>query len=412
VDRSLRDDVRVIALIGGGHSVSHFLQLTLPPLFPVLRDELGVSWVALGLISSVFYAVSGVAQPVAGFFVDRFGARRVLLSGMTLFGAAIVCAGLAPTYAALLPIAALAGLGNGVFHPADYSILNATVSARRIARAYSLHQISGNIGWVLAPLLVGTVTHLAGWRVALVTAGGAGLMVTLFIALQTVGLGAQMSPPARADGAGLRADLKLLTAVPILMAFGYFVLLTASTSGIQTFAVPALGAIYHAPLVLATGALTVYLFGNASGVLTGGFLADRATRHDLVAATGVLGAATLTMVLAWGALPLGAVPVVMALTGFSMGVTAPSRDMLVRAATPRGSSGKVFGFVYSGLDVGSLIAPPVYGWFLDHGEARGMFLTIAALMLVMIATVVQVRRRVVRVEPAPAVIHVREVTRQ
>ena len=402
MDRSLRDDVRVIALIGGGHSVSHFLQLTLPPLFPVLRDELGVSWVALGLISSVFYAVSGVAQPVAGFLVDHFGARRVLLSGMTLFGAATACAGLAPSYAALLPIAALAGLGNSVFHPADYSILNATVSARRIARAYSLHQISGNIGWVLAPLLVGSITHLAGWRVALVTAGAVALAATLFIALQTVGLGAQMPPAARADGGGLRADLKLLTAVPILMAFGYFVLLTASTSGIQTFAVPALGAIYDAPLVLATGALTVYLFGNASGVLTGGFLADRATRHDLVAATGVLGAATLTMVLAWGALPLGAVPVVMALTGFSMGVTAPSRDMLVRAATPRGSSGKVFGFVYSGLDVGSLIAPPVYGWFLDHGAPRGMFLTIAALMLVMIATVVQVRRHVVRVQPAPA----------
>jgi MFS transporter, FSR family, fosmidomycin resistance protein len=402
VDRSLRDDVRVIALIGGGHTVSHFLQLTLPPLFPLLRDELGVSWVALGLISSVFYALSGVAQPIAGFFVDHFGARRVLLSGMALFGAAIACAGLAPTYVALLSIAALAGLGNSVFHPADYSILNATVSARRIARAYSLHQISGNLGWVLAPLLVGTVTHLAGWRVALITAGGLALAATLVIALQTRGLGARMPPLPRTEHTGLRADLRLLMAVPILMAFGYFVLLTASTSGIQTFAVPALGAIYHAPLVLATGALTVYLIGNASGVLTGGFLADRATRHDLVAAGGVLCAATLTMALASGALPLGAVSLVMALSGFSMGVTAPSRDMLVRAATPRGSSGKVFGFVYSGLDVGSLIAPPAYGWFLDHGAPRGMFVTIAAVMLVMIATVVQVRRRVVAAQPAPA----------
>jgi MFS transporter, FSR family, fosmidomycin resistance protein len=402
VDRSLRDDVRVIALIGSGHTVSHFLQLTLPPLFPLLRDELGVSWVALGVISSVFYAVSGLAQPVAGFCVDRLGARRVLLSGMALFGAAIALTGLAPTYHALLPIAALAGLGNSVFHPADYSILNATVSGRRIARAYSLHQISGNLGWVLAPLLVGSLTHVAGWRVALMTAGGLALLATLLIAVQTRGLGAPLPPAPRAHGAGLRADLRLLMAVPILMAFGYFVLLTASTSGIQTFAVPALGAIYQAPLVLATGALTVYLFGNASGVLTGGFLADRATRHDLVAATGVLSAATLMVVLASGALPLGAVTVVMALTGFSMGVTAPSRDMLVRAATPRGSSGKVFGFVYSGLDVGSLIAPPAYGWLLDRDEPRAMFAVVALVMLVMIATVVQVRRRVARPQPAPA----------
>ncbi len=403
MDRSLRDDIRVIALIGGGHTVSHFLQLTLPPLFPVLRVELGVSWVALGLISSVFYAVSGIAQPVAGFLVDHFGARRVLLSGMVLFGAAIAATALAPTYWALLPIAGLAGLGNSVFHPADYSMLNTAVSARRIARAYSVHQISGNIGWVLAPLLVGTVTHVAGWRVALLAAGGVALAATLVIALQTAGLGPRMPPLARVHGVGLRADLRMLMAVPILMAFGYFVLLTASTSGIQTFAVPALGAIYGAPLVLATGALTVYLVGNASGVLTGGFLADRATRHDLVAAGGVLCAAALTTLLASGTLPLGAVSAVMALTGFSMGVTAPSRDMLVRAATPRGSSGKVFGFVYSGLDVGSLIAPPVYGWFLDRGQPRAMFGVIAAVMLVMIATVVQVRRRVTRAHPAPAV---------
>ncbi len=382
-----------IALIGAGHMVSHFLQLTLPPLFPLLRGELDVSWVALGLVSSVFYGVSGVAQTIAGFFVDRFGARRVLLSGMSLFAAAIALAGLTPSYRALLPIAALAGLGNSVFHPADYSMLNSSVSARWIARAYSVHAISGNAGWVLAPALVGAVTYFAGWRVALVTAGGLGLLATLVIARQTRGLGAP-APAARPASTGLGADLRVLLGVPVLMAFGYFALLTASTTGIQTFAVPALGTIYHAPLALATGALTVYLFGNATGVLAGGFLADRATRHDLVAATGVMVAATLMIVVATGALPLSLISVVMALTGFSMGITAPSRDMLVRAATPRGSSGKVFGFVYSGLDLGALVAPPVYGWLLDRREPRTMFVVIAGVMLVMIATVVQVRRRV------------------
>jgi FSR family fosmidomycin resistance protein-like MFS transporter len=386
-------EVYAIALIGAGHMVSHFLQLTLPPLFPLLRGELDVSWVALGLVSSVFYGVSGVAQTIAGFFVDRFGARRVLLSGMSLFAAAIALAGLTPSYRALLPIAALAGLGNSVFHPADYSMLNSSVSARWIARAYSVHAISGNAGWVLAPALVGAVTYFAGWRVALVTAGGLGLLATLVIARQTRGLGAP-APAARPASTGLGADLRVLLGVPVLMAFGYFALLTASTTGIQTFAVPALGTIYHAPLALATGALTVYLFGNATGVLAGGFLADRATRHDLVAATGVMAAATLMIVVATGALPLSLISVVMALTGFSMGITAPPRDMLVRAATPRGSSGKVFGFVYSGLDLGALVAPPVYGWLLDRREPRTMFVVIAGVMLVMITTVVQVRRRV------------------
>lgn len=390
-------DFRVIGLIGAGHLISHFLQLALPPLFPILRTELDVSWAALGAISSVFYGVSAVAQAVAGFVVDRLGARRVLLAGMTLMGVAIALGGLASSYWMLLVVAALAGLGNSVFHPADYSMLNSSVSARRIARAYSIHQLSGNAGWVLAPLVVGTVAHVAGWRAALMTAGGLALLGMLILATQTRGLGT----PAPASAApavkrpGVAADLRVLLAVPIMMAFGYFALLTTSTMGIQTFAVPALGLIYDAPLTLATGALTVYLFGNATGILTGGFLADRATRHDLVAAAGVTCAAALTLVLASGALPLSTIAIAMAAMGFSMGITAPSRDMLVRAATPRGSSGKVFGFVYSGLDLGSLVAPPVYGWLLDRGQPRAMFVVIAAVMFVMIVTVIEVRRRVV-----------------
>ena len=387
-------DFRVIGLIAAGHLISHFLQLTLPPLFPILRTELDVSWAALGLVSSVFYGVSALAQTVAGFVVDRLGARRVLLAGMTLMATAIMLGGLVRSYWMLLVVAALAGLGNSVFHPSDYSMLNHAVSARRIARAYSVHQLSGNAGWVLAPIVVGTVTHVAGWRMALLTAGGLALLGSVILATQTRGLGAAAPPPTAARPS-VAADVRVLFGIPILMAFGYFALLTASTMGIQTFAVPALGLIYNAPLTLATGALTVYLFGNATGILTGGVLADRATRHDLVAATGVTGAAALTLVLASGQLPVSAIAVVMAAMGFSMGVTAPSRDMLVRAATPRGASGKVFGFVYSGLDLGSLVAPPIYGWLLDRGRARVMFGVIAAVMLVMILTVIQVRRRVV-----------------
>jgi MFS transporter, FSR family, fosmidomycin resistance protein len=387
-------DFRVIGLIGAGHLISHFLQLVLPPLFPILRTEFDVSWAALGLVSSVFYGASGLAQTVAGFVVDRLGARRVLLAGMALMGAAIMLGGLARSYWMLLVVAGLAGLGNSVFHPADYSILNGAVSARRIARAYSIHALSGNAGWVLAPIVVGTVTHVAGWRAALVTAGALALLGTLILATQTRGLGVAAPAPA-AHRPSVASDLRVLIAVPIMMAFGYFALLTASLMGIQNFAVPALGLIYNAPLTLATGALTVYLLGNATGILTGGFLADRASRHDLVAAAGVTVAAALTLVLASGGLPLSTIGMAMAAMGFSMGITAPSRDMVVRAATPRGSSGKVFGFVYSGLDLGSLVAPPIYGWLLDRGQPRAMFVVIAAVMLVMILTVIQVRRRVV-----------------
>jgi MFS family permease len=392
-------DVRIMALIGAAHMVSHFLQLTIPPLFPLLRDEFGVSWVQLGLISTVFYTVSGLMQTVAGFLVDRFGARRVLLSGMTLMAVATAAAGLATSYWMLLPIAALVGLGNSVFHPADYSMLNQTVSPRRVARAYSVHGICGNLGWVLAPAIVMPVTHVAGWRTSLIAAAGFALLVTLVVARLSPGLGRALPATSEAPRPSVGADVRVLLAAPILIAFGYFALLSGAFTGIQTFAVPAVLMIYTAPLALAAGALTAFLLGNASGLLAGGFLADRVHRHTLVAVCGVLAAAAFMLAMSSGVLPLSMLAVVMAATGFSIGVTSPARDMIVRAATPRGSAGKVFGFVYSGLDLGSLIAPPIYGWFLDHEAPRGMFVVVAAIMVVMILTVVQVGRRGA---PAPA----------
>src|SRR5439155_18904402 len=81
---SFRRDARVIGLIGVAHSLSHFLQLALPPLFPLLRAAYDVSWTVLGALVGIFYVASGVTQFGAGFLVDRVGARPVLLAGMGL----------------------------------------------------------------------------------------------------------------------------------------------------------------------------------------------------------------------------------------------------------------------------------------------------------------------------------------
>jgi FSR family fosmidomycin resistance protein-like MFS transporter len=385
-------DFRIITLIGCAHMISHFLQLTLPPLFPLMKTTFGVPYVALGLVMSVFYAASGLGQTVSGFLVDRFGARRVLLCGMTLLAGAIATQGLAPTYWAMLPVALVAGLGNSVFHPADYSIFNASVSGPRLARAYSIHSMLGNIGWVLGPVVVGTVAGVAGWRMALFVAGALALAGTLVVTVATRPLGGHRELTGRAAAQPLAADVRLLLSAPILMAFAYFTLLSTSLIGIQTFSVTAMVAIYEAPIALATGALTTFLLGNAAGILAGGFLADQTRRHDLVASAGMVFGAMFTLTVASGGIAASLLALVMGLAGFSIGVTSPSRDMLVRAATPRGASGKVFGFVYSGLDLGSLAAPPVYGWLLDRGEPRAMFVVIAVLMVVTIVTVVQVRR--------------------
>ena len=395
---SLRSDVRVIGLIGAAHFFSHFFQLTLPPLFPLLKSVLGVPYVALGLVMSVFYAASGIGQTLSGFLVDRIGAHRVLLSGMALFASAIALAGFVPSYWMLLPVALLAGLGNSVFHPADYSILNASVDPRRIGRGYSVHAISGNLGWAVAPTVVFGLTAHFGWRAALVTVGSLGLAMVVVLATQRAAF-VQSRYDTRGTGAG--AELRLLLSAPILSAFAYFAFIATALIGVQTFGVTGLMRIYDTPLALATGALTAFLLGGAGGILAGGFLADRTRRHDIVAVGGLVIAAGFMMLLATGALAPSLLPMILALTGLCHGATGPSRDMLVRAATPPGASGKVFGFVYSGLDLGACLTPLAFGWLLDHGDPRLLLVAVGVLMLCTIATVVQVRRTA-RIVPAGA----------
>jgi len=389
-------DARLITVVCAGHFLSHFYGLVLPPLFPLLRTELGVSYAALGLLVTASAGASAISQPVSGFLVDRFGPRRVLVAGLVLLSGAIALAGVAPGYAALVAVMAVAGLGNGVFHPADYTIFNAAVHPRRLGRAYSAHSSSGSFGWVLAPIVVGGLTAAFGWRTALVTVGAVGLVVAAVLSRQRV-LDDAVRPAralaARAVDDGLGAQVRLLLTPPILMAFAYFVLVAASMSAISTFAVAGLVAIYDAPLALAAGALTAYMLGSAAGVLGGGFLADRMRRHDVFAAGGMAFAAALTVVLASGWLPAAGLAGLLALIGFGKGATNPSRDLLVRAATPTGASGRVFGFVYSGLDLGSLVMPPIYGALIDHGEPRAVFLVAAALMALTMLTVLEVGRR-------------------
>src|SRR4030095_9526789 len=332
-EASLRRDVRIIGLVGSAHFFSHFFQLVLPPLFPILKVELGVPYFALGLVMGVFFAASGIGQTVSGFLVDRWGAARVLLAGMALLAGAMAAIGLTHSYGALLGVAMLAGLGNSVFHPADYSIFNASVNARRLGRAYSVHGICGNLGWTVAPAVVVGLTGLYGWRTALTIVGTLGLGAAALLASQSQLLadgGGRVAGGAMPRPRRLAAGVRLLPPAPILASFGYFTLLAISLIGMQTFSVAALIAIYHVPLGLATGALTAFFLGSALGVLAGGVLADRTSRHHVVAASGMAGGAVLALVLASAAPPAALLPGVMALGGFLPVSPTASRRRLWR----------------------------------------------------------------------------------
>jgi MFS family permease len=387
---SFRRDVRIIGLIGTAHAFSHFFQLALPPLFPLLRAEFDVSWTLLGLLVGVFYAVSGVTQFVAGFAVDRMGARPVLLGGLALLAGGTVMAGLAPSVWWLFPIVALMGIGNGVFHPCDFAILNANVAPRRLSHAYSTHGVGGSLGYALSPVVSYALAAAFDWRIALALMGLAGLAALAVLAHQRGYLTSLRASDAQSRLLGGSLDLFLQPA--ILLCFAFFVVQTTASIGLQTFLPSALNSGFAVPLVIAATAVTAYLLGGAAGVVAGGFIAARTARHDAVAAGGLLAGAALLATVGAGAVPHALVVPMFALIGFAMGCTGPSRDLIVRNATPKGASGRVYGFVYSGLDLGAMIGPVWFGLMLDHALGREMFYVVAALLALAVATVVRVRR--------------------
>lgn len=377
-------DIKVIGLVSAAHFTSHFFQIVLPPIFPLLKDAFGVGYAELGIVMTLMYATSGLMQTPAGILVDRFGAAPVLIGGLGLYSAAVLLYGFAPDFWVLAALAVVAGVGNCVFHPSDYAILSARVEATRLGRAYGLHNFAGSLGWAAAPIAVLTLTSLFGWRVGLSILGGLGLLMTLCLVVQAATL--STARRARASRAAATRPAKMFLSQPILVCFGYFVLLAVATIALQAFLPSSLVSGFGVSVEFANSGLTSFLVGSALGMCAGGVIADHFDRHDLVVAMGLL--ATATVCLSFGVLAvplLGLIPCI-AVAGFAWGCTTPSRDMLVRSAAPAGATGTVFGFVYSGLDLGSAMTPPFLGLLLDHHMPRLIFVFTAGVLLLAITT--------------------------
>ncbi len=398
---TLRADAKVIGLVGLAHGFSHFFQLVLPPLFPLMREDLGTSYAALGAVMAVFYTVSGIAQTVAGFLVDRLGARTILLGGLALISLATVLAGFAPSLPWLFVAAVIGGVGNSVFHPADFALLNARVDPRRLGYAFSVHGIVGNVGWALAPMFVFPIALAYGWRAGTIAAGVLGFVCLAVLATQR-SLGDSRPaarPAAAARQGGFAQDVRLLATTPILLCFGFFALYSITLVGFQTFSTAALTKLYDIPLALATTALTAFLLGGAAGILAGGFIAVRTDRHGLVAIAGMVIPAVLSLWIASAAVAPAVVVAVMTVAGFAFGAMGPSRDIIVRGIAPEHSRGKVYGFVYSGLDLGGLLGPLLFGIFLDQGRPEMIFIAAAAVMVLAVPTVAWIARPLERARP-------------
>ena len=387
---------RIVAPLCAAHFVSHYFMIILAPLFVFIRADYGVSYTDLALALTVFNVVSAALQTPAGFLVDHIGARLVLMAGVALGTVAFAVAGVVHSYAIFVAMFAVAGLGNTAYHPANYSLLSHYTPANRIGQIFSIHTFSGIAGSAVAPATLIAMQSHFGWRGAFVGAAILGALVLALLLFQwpsQADLAAHKhhATPKAADSEGnapeQASNWRLLLSPPIVLNLGFFVLISIM-GGLNTFLVVALSALYGTPETLANGALTAIFTMNAIGVLIGGFLASRTRRHATVAALSLASAGVATLLMGTIGHSAAVLIATSSLAGLFSGVVSPSRDMLVRSVTPPGAFGRVFGFVSSGFNIGSMIAPMIYGLLMDHGEPRAVFLISAACSILCIGTVV------------------------
>jgi len=384
-----RQDAEVISLVGLAHGTSHFFHLMVPPLFPWLMADFSLSYTEAGFLMTVFFVVSGVGQALAGFVVDRVGARPVLMFGIGTLGVSGVVLAAASSYAGLLAAAAVAGVGNSIFHPADFTLLNRRVSSGRLGHAFSVHGLSGNFGWAAASLVMAGVAAASSWRTAALVAALLGFVVLALLLLRrrvlADGVGTAVVAPGKVGKGPAAGAFAFLRSGAVWLCFAFFLITTGAFGVVQNYGPAILHNVYALALPVASMGLTAYLVGSALGMVVGGFVGARFEDSDFVIAPALAVSAATALLLAFGMSPALMVLPLMGLVGFGVGVAGPSRDLLVRrAATAQFGStayGRVYGFVYSGLDIGLAISPLVFGPLLDAGRYEVPLIGVAVLQV-------------------------------
>ncbi len=391
---NLRQEATVVSLVGLSHGISHFSQLLLAPLFPWLKDAFAVSYAQLGFLLTIFFTVSCIVQAASGFWVDRFGPRPILLAGLSMLGLAALGYAVSTGYWMLAAFSVLAGAGNGVFHPVDYTLINRKVSKARLGHAYGMHGISGSLGWALAPALLVPLTMAYSWRVALACAGALALAVLALLLWRRSDLDVpQLAPPAAPRiGAAPEHVLAFLKLPAVWVCFAFFFFYAGALSVVQTFAPQAASQLQGVPPHLAAMCLSVYMVCSAGGMVVGGFLVANPERCERIVGAAFGAAACIAMIIGFGSVPAMAVPVLFGLMGLAAGITGPSRDLLVKRSTPDHATGRVYGVVYSGLDIGQAAVPLFVGALMDQGAYRSVWLALVLLQGVLILSAFGVGR--------------------
>jgi MFS transporter, FSR family, fosmidomycin resistance protein len=390
-------DAKVISLISVVHFVSHLHGMLLPPILLLVKASFGVGYTEIAFAITIYNIMSALLQTPAGFLVDRVGPRVMLTGGLLVATAATATIALLPGYWTFIAAYALLGVANTVYHPGDYSILSSAIEGKRIGKAFSVHTFAGYVGFGVAPAFMIGCAALWGWRGAYLAASIMALLAAVLLMVAGHILPKRpraISPavPPKATTKENKVGLDLLLSMPILRNLFFFLCLGMANGGIQTYTVVSQQVIHGTPTAISNIALSGFLLMSAVGVLLGGVIADRTVHHERVAAIGFACTAVMAILMGWVALPGLVLILVMSAGGVLNGMIQPSRDMMVRAVTPPGSFGKVFGFVTTGLNLGGMVAPLAYGWMMDNGQPQMIYVVVTLFILLALVTAITRRK--------------------
>ncbi|APX97063.1 MFS transporter [Natronorubrum daqingense] len=430
VGRLRRDETAyIVGAISGAHFLSHIYLLAFPPLFPLLGSEFDLTTGELGLLVTAIYIPTLVLQIPLGELVDRIGAKRILIGGLVVTSLGITLAGAATSYWMLLAFALLSGVGQSVFHPADYAFLESVTTESNQGKAFSLHTFGGFAGFAAAPMLLGGIGIRYDWQLALFVTGSLGFLYAAVLALTAApvyrrqihtretnggrddgefaseletenpinerttesGSSEPGDTESTTSGSTLRQTAAQLLQPRLLVVFVFYLLSMMAIVALQSFttvfAVDSLGF----DDASANNVLTAYLVGTAVGVIAGGPLADRVPFQPvLVGAFAIAAVGTVGAVAVAPNMSFVVAAVIFAFVGVAIGIALPSRDTFATTMAEAGSTGKSFGFFFTGLSLGAVLSPALLGALIDVTSVLVAFLVVAGILLVAASVIVVV----------------------
>jgi MFS family permease len=403
---SAPQQTRVVAVVSIAHALSHFMHLIVPPVFPLLMSEFSLSYSELGLLMTVFFVVSGIVQAASGFAVDRYGPLPVLLTSIALFACSTLVIASAGSYLMLMLGCAVAGAANAPFHPVDYCILNARIESKRLPRSYAVHGVAGSLGWAVAPLVLVGVSSLAGWRVGMLTAGVICLVIMALVwwARAELRVSPIRSPRPGQAGAGAvdvsQSTLGFMKLPSLWISFVYFFGTAFAIGGVQTFGPESAAQLHDLPAAQVALLVSVYMVGSACGALVGGYTMGDVRYAERIVSISLIVALSVALSIGYLATPIWMSSVLFGMMGFAAGVGTPARDLLIKRAAPPGATGRIYGIIYSGLDVGVAVAPALFGFMMDARWPTGIWIGVALAYVLMIVCANMLARHALERAPA------------